>query len=193
MSSSRHSVRLGAPLRDARVRTGRETFVSEARLRQQAEESHRAGFEAGQKALGEELVRQRAQVLEVQNTVLRAIERTLPSVIAHCEKAVVAVALEAARRVSFGLTVSAEMVEGAVRTGLAEIQDTAEFQVRLNPEDLNLLQSIQSPLLPSASAKITFIADALVPRAGCVIHTQHGAIEVNREKMFQKLEEAALC
>lgn len=194
MSFSQHKVRFAQPLRDVRANTGREALLSAASMRAQLEERFRAGFEAGQKSLREELVRQRGQLLEVQNNVLRSIERALPAVAAQCEKDLVHLALEAARRVVHGLPISAEAVEHAVRAGLAEIQDTAEYEVRLHPEDLAMLQAVQSPLLPNPSeARVSFAADATVARAGCLIRTQHGAIESNRAKMFEKLEEAALC
>jgi flagellar biosynthesis/type III secretory pathway protein FliH len=66
--------------------------------------------------------------------------------------------------------------------------------VLLHPEDLSLLESVQSSLLPRpGQSRVTFAADAAIARAGCVIQTQHGAIELNRDKMLRKIEEAALC
>lgn len=194
MSFSPHKIQFSAPLRDVRASNGAETLVSSASLRKELEERFRAGFEAGQKELREELLRQRSQLLEVQNNVLRSIERTLPTVALQCEKDLVLLALEAVRRVVHGLPISPESVEAAVRAGLAEIQDTASYQVRLHPDDLALLESIQSALLPRpGQSRVTFSADGTIARAGCVIQTQHGAIELNREKMLQKIGEAALC
>lgn len=193
MSFSQHKLRLAQPLRDVKVTTGRETLVSQTGIRAQLEERQRAGFEAGQKALREELVLQRNQLMEIQNNVMRSIERTLPTVIAQCERELVLLALEAARRVVQNMPISAEAVEAAVRAGLSEIQGTAQYQVRLHPDDLALLQSIQSPVLPNPSAtRVSFSSDATISRAGCVIQTQHGAIELNREKMFEKIAVAIL-
>lgn len=194
MSFSPHKVRFGEKLREARVRAGQETYVSKSSLRPELEEKYRAGFEAGQKALGEELMRQRAQLVEIQNGILRSMEKALPTLAVQLEKDLIAVALEAARRVVQGAPLSVEAVEAAVRSGIAELQDTAEYQVRLHPEDLTLLQTVQSTVLPSGSnTRVGFVADGTLPRGGCLIHTQHGAIEVNREKMFERLKEAALC
>jgi flagellar biosynthesis/type III secretory pathway protein FliH len=182
------------PLRDVRASNGREALVSKGALDRELEDRFRAGFEAGQKELREELLRQRTQLLEVQNNVLRSIERTLPTVALQCERDLVLLALEAARRVVQNMPVSAEAVEAAVRAGLSEIQDTASYQVRLHPEDLALLEEVQSPVLPRpGQSRVTCTADPSIARAGCIIQTQHGGIELNREKMFRKLEEAALC
>lgn len=194
MLSSPHKIRFGEPLRGARVRAGSETYVSEAALQAEGENRYRAGYEAGHRALSEELMRQRGQVLEIQNNILRAIERALPTVAAQCEKELLALALQVARRAVHEMPISAELIEATLRAGLAELQSATEYQVRLNPEDHALLQSIQSQLLPPpGSSKVSFAADPAIARAGCVIQTRHGAVELNREKVFQKMEAAALC
>jgi flagellar biosynthesis/type III secretory pathway protein FliH len=192
VSSSPHRIRFSAPLREVRLRNGRESLVSEQAAAARLEEKYRAGYEAGQKALREELLTQRNQLLEIQNTILRSIERTLPSFAASCEKELIRLALDAARRVVHNTPVNAEAIEAALREGLSEIQGTTEYQVRLNPEDLALLQSVQSAALPSASSKVTFLADETVPRAGCQIHTKHGSILLSRDRALEKLEEALL-
>jgi flagellar biosynthesis/type III secretory pathway protein FliH len=194
VTPTQHRIRFSEPLREVRVRTGEETFVSQSSVKGQLEERYRAGIEAGQRALSEELVRQRTQLLEIQNNILRSIERSLPTVAAQCEKELVQMVMEVARRVVGDLPISAEAVESVVKRGIAVLHDAAEYEVRLNPEDLALLQKIQSSVLPtSANDKVRFVAERTVSRGGCVIHTHHGLIELNREKMFQKLEEAALC
>ena len=187
-------IRFAEPLREARVRAGTETYVSPGEARAQHEERYRAGFEAGQKSLSEEIVRQRAQLAEVQHNIFRSIERVMPNLAARCEKDLVTLAMEAARQVVQEMPICAVTIEAVVRNGIAELQDTAEYQVRLNPEDLALLVAAHSPALPAPEdGKVRFVADAAVPRAGCLIHTRHGAIELNREKMFRKAGEAAAC
>jgi flagellar biosynthesis/type III secretory pathway protein FliH len=185
-------IRFAEPLRDARVRTNGETYRSERSLRAEIEERYRAGYDAGQKAIGEELIRQRTQLLEIQTNILRSIERTLPTLAGRCEKELIELAMLAARRVVQGMPITAELVEATVKAGLTELQGTTEYQVHLHPEDYALLQTIQSPVLPNAQSKSSFVADPAVARAGCVILTRHGAIALDREKMFKKLEEAAL-
>ena len=192
MLSSPHKIRFAEPLRDARVHSGREVFLSESAMRGKLEENYQTGFDAGQKALREELVKQRTELLEIQNNVLRSLERALPSLAAQCEKDLISLALLAARRAVHETPISAELVEAMLKQGLAELQGTTEYQVRLNPEDFAMLQEMQSRCLPSsATSKVSFVGDPSLARASCLIHTQHGAIELNREKSFAKLEAAA--
>jgi flagellar biosynthesis/type III secretory pathway protein FliH len=194
VSCSPHRVRLTQPLKQVRVRFGPESFVSESKFRDLLEERFRQGYEAGQKALSEQLIEQRKQIIDIQNGLLRSMQAALPGVIAECERSVVLLAIESARKVVESLPVTAEMVEQVVKRALTELQDTAEYEVLLHPEDLKLLEAVQSGLLPQGSAtNVSYGIDAGVSRGGCVIKTKHGAISALREKMFEKLETAVLA
>ena len=193
MLSSPHKVRFAQPLRYVRMRSRAEAVAQEEKLRQAMEEQFREGYEAGQKALAEQLVEQRKQLIDIQNGLLRSIQASLPGVIAECEKSVVLLAIESARKVVESIPITAEMMEAVVRKALAELQDTAEYEVLLHPEDLALLEQLRSGLLPSSeNAKVRFGIDRGVTRGGCLIKTRHGAISLIRERMFEKLEAAVL-
>ena len=193
MSPSPHKVRFAQPLRHVRVRTGVESFVCESRFRQTIEERYREGYEAGQKALSEQLVEQRKQLIDIQTGLLRSIQAALPTVVAECENSIVLLAIESARKVVESVPITAEMMEAVVKKALAELQDTAEYEVLMHPEDLALLEQVSSGLLPHGDiTKVRFGIDSSVTRGGCLIKTRHGAITAIRERMFEKLEAAVL-
>ena len=194
MSGSPHKVRLNQPLKQVRVRLGTDSFVSEGKFREVLEERFRQGYEAGQKALSEQLIEQRKQIIDIQTGLLRSIQEALPGVIADCERSVVLLAIESARKVVESLPITAEMMEEVVKRALTELQDTAEYEVFLHPDDMKLLEAVQSGLLPQGdSGTVRFRIDGSVTRGGCVIRTKHGAISALREKMFEKLETAVLA
>jgi flagellar assembly protein FliH len=194
VSCSPHKIRLSQPLKHVRVRSGAESFVSESKFRETLEERFRQGYEAGQKALSEQLIEQRKQIIDIQTGLLRSIQAALPGVVAECERSVVLLAIESARKVVESIPITPEAVEEVVRRALTELQDTAEYEVFLHPEDLKLLEAVQSGLLPQgATANVRFGIDTSVTRGGCVIKTKHGAISALREKMFEKLETAVLA
>jgi flagellar assembly protein FliH len=193
VSASPHKVRLDRPLRNARLRGTSSCGLSDAEVEQALEEKFREGFEAGQKALAEQLVEQRRQLIDIQNGLMRSIQGALPSLIAECEKSIVLLAIESARKVVDSIPITAEMMESVIRKALIQLQDTAEYEVLLHPEDLALLHQISSGLLPTEKdTKVTFGIDASVRRGGCLIKTNHGAISAIRERMFDKLEAAVL-
>jgi flagellar biosynthesis/type III secretory pathway protein FliH len=176
------------------VRLGSESFISETKFHDTLEDRFREGYEAGQKALAEQLIEQRKQIIDLQNGLFRSIQGALPGVVTECERSIVLLAIEAARKVIESIPITAEMVEAVVRRGLAELQDTAEYEVAVHPEDLKLLETVQSGLLPTGTAgSVRFGVDPGITRGGCVIKTRHGAISVLREKMFEKLETAVLA
>jgi flagellar biosynthesis/type III secretory pathway protein FliH len=194
VSSSPHKLTLGAPLRDVALKNGAEKLVSENRMRQMLEERFRAGYEAGEKALGEQLVEQRKQVIELQNGVLRSLAEALPQVIAESEKSIVLLALEAARQVVHEIPVDAAFVERVVQRALRELKDTAEYEVVLHPSDLELLQKIGSGLLPKTdSGHVRFSPDPRIASGDCLVHTRHGSIAAVREQMLDKLEASVVC
>ena len=181
MSCSPHKVRLPQPLRQVRVRLGTESFISEGKFHDTLEERFRQGYEAGQKALSEQLIEQRKQIIDLQTGLFRSIQAALPGVVAECERSVVLLAIESARKVVESLPITHEIVEEEVKRALAELQDTAEYEVLLHPEDLKLLEAVQSGLLPQgAGGNVRFAIDTAVTRGGCIIKTKHGAISVLR-------------
>jgi flagellar biosynthesis/type III secretory pathway protein FliH len=190
----RSAISLNMPLRDVRLNDGTESLVSESKVGHLLEEQYRKGFEAGQKTLSEQLVEQRKQLLELQNGLFRSMERALPGIAAECEKSLVLLALESARRVVHDTPVNAALVERTVLTALSELKDTAEYEVLLHPEDLSMLQQAQSGILPPPDHKrIHFTPDPRIERADCVVNTRHGSIAATREHMFEKMEAAVLA
>jgi flagellar assembly protein FliH len=191
--SSPLKIRFSQPPRNLRLRTGDPCPAPDSLLQDSLEARFQEGYEAGQKALAEQLVEQRKQLLDIQNGLLRSIQSALPNVVAECEKSIVLLAIESARKVVDSLPITPEMMESVVRKALTELQDTAEYEVLLHSEDLALLNQVSSGLLPSANeTKVRFGIDAAVTRGGCIIKTKHGAISALRERMFEKLEAAVL-
>lgn len=193
MSASLHKVHFSRPLRSVRLCTGNESFVSETKFQQELKKRFQEGYEAGQKALAAQLVEQRKQLIDIQTGLFRSIQNALPNVVSECEKSIVLLAIESARKVIDAIQITPEMMEAVVKKALTELQDTAEYEVLLHPEDLALLNDVSSGLLPKENnTKVRFGVDASVTRGGCLIKTRHGAISAVRERMFDKLEAAVL-
>lgn len=194
MLSSPPKLKFSSPLRDVYIRLGNDVVIPEQKLREKMEDRYRQGYDAGQKALSEQLVEQRKQLIDIQHGLLRSIQAALPGVVAECEKSVVLLAIESARKIVDSIPISAEMVEAVVKGALTELQDTASYEVLLHPEDLSLLHALQSGLLPqNDNPNVRFGADPKISRGGCIIRTNHGAITALREKMFEKLATSVLA
>ena len=158
-------IAFAAPVRDVRiVRSG----TREGLYQQDLKASFERGRIEGEKNLGAQLVQQRAEVMELQTGVLAALRNAVPQVARDCERALVTLAIEAAQRLVGGLPITAEMVEASVKEACAQVEDSAELNVQLHPDDLALLQKVNSPLLLPQGGKerIHFHASAQVTRGG---------------------------
>jgi flagellar assembly protein FliH len=189
MKPRRELLHLTVPMRDVKI----VRSADRATVQQQDLQAHfEQGRLEGERALAEQLLRQRAEILELQNGVLASLREVVPQVVRDCESGLVQLALEAAQRVVGGLPISTELIETAIREVCAEVEDTAEFTIQLHPEDLKLLEQSQSPLLqpPAGRERIHFLPSQQVTRGGCVVQTPFGLIDARRETRFELLRQS---
>ncbi len=197
MKSWHNSISLDRPLRGVRpARSAGESHPTPPSA--DLEAARREGYEAGraeaEQTLGEQLVRQRAEVGAVSLGVLESLQRAVSQVVRDSERHLVALALDIARKLVAEAPVTVEMVQGAVAEALSEVEGAAEVHVRLNPEDLELLKSTESALLaPTASgAKVQFHDAPEVSRGGCLVQTRFGVIDGRRETRLELLKKSLL-
>jgi flagellar assembly protein FliH len=180
MKSWRETIRLDRPLRNVRVMDARDI--------------ERAIFERGraegERALGEQLIRQRSELLEIQRGVFAALRQAVGQVARDTEEACVQLALAAARKVVAGLPISVEAVEASVREALVDVERDNNVTVCLNAEDFSLLERLNSPLLvrDAAGERLRFEVSPEVTRGGCMVRTAFGSIDARRETKFGLLE-----
>jgi flagellar assembly protein FliH len=193
MKSLLEPVRFRQPLREVRV-------VSLAPDPEKAPdnslEREEAAFERGrcegEKALSEQLVRQRSELLALQQGVLQSMRDLLPQLAREYENTLVELALQAAQKLVAGIPIAVEMVEAAVREALARVEANSELTVLLNEEDLGLLQRANSPMLLSdaGGTRLRLQAGREITRGGCVVQTRFGMIDGRRETKLELLRKA---
>jgi len=194
VSCSPHKIRFHAPLRNIWAGTSRELLLTQAEVDERLRDQFQNGFDAGQKSLGEQLMQQRSDLLQVQNGVLKSLRESLPAVIQNCEQALAQLAIETVARVIGDIPISTEIVESALRLALEELKGTTEYVVHLHPADLELLVKNESDLLPKTSASpISFSPDNSVTRGGCLVQTSFGVIDARRETKLARAREAVAC
>ncbi len=190
----RETICLSQPLRD--VRLAGSTLPSGSTVASAAAEraAYERGRRDGEKALSEQLVRQRGELIELQSGVLRSLQQAVPSVTRECEEAMVALALEIAGKLVGDLPVSSEMVEASVREALDSVEQTSNLTVMLNPMDFELLQKANAPLLLSdvEGERLKFQTSPQVSRGGCLVQTNFGVLDARRETKLQALKQSLL-
>jgi flagellar assembly protein FliH len=187
-------LRLTQVLCDVRIRSPGVPISNaseEAALARQRAEYERGRVE-GENALSEQLLQQRSELLEVQNGVLENLRQALPQVVRQCEASLIALVAQVAQKLVASLPISVELVEASVREALAEVEENAELEILLNPEDLELLRRVESPLLCKSGSfqKIVVRESAEVSRGGCLIQTRFGTIDARRETKLAALRQS---
>jgi flagellar biosynthesis/type III secretory pathway protein FliH len=184
------------PLRDIRPK---KTNAADAGALAASEEELRASYERGrhdaEKALTEELLKQRAEVHEMIGGVLKSLRESVPQIVRDTENSLIALALSIAQKLVVELPISAQMVEAVVRDALRQIEGAAQFTVRLHPADLELLQNSQSPLLAASDGarEFHFLSSPEVTRGGCLVQTQFGTVDARRETKLDLLQRTLLA
>jgi len=164
---------------------------SEPQPREQCGSEH--NWRDAQKAEREQLARERAELLELQNGVLQALNRALPEMARQGEDALIALALQAVDKLVAGLPIGPEMIEATVREALQHVEN-GPVSVVLHPDDLALLQRVNSQLLPAqdGDARLQFRTSPDLTRGGCLVQTRFGVIDASRETKSALLKKSLL-
>ena len=182
-------IRFHAPLRDVRPLPGRRAEPGGAEAEQAAYER---GRRDGERALSEQLLQQRTELVELHQGVVESLRNALPRVSQETEKALVELALEVAQKIVAGMPIPPRMVEAVVREAVGQTEANAEILVQLHPDDLALLRKVQSPILQGLpeSGPLRFAPSSEVSRGGCIIHTRYGLLDARRETKIEQLRQA---
>lgn len=188
----RETIRLPQPLRAARIvsiATGTTNAMAPAA---HAQAEYERGRRDGEKALSEQLVRQRGELIELQNGVLNSLNQAIGQVTRECEGAMIALALEIAGKLVGDLPISSEMVEASVREALSSVEQGSHLTVLLNPMDYELLQQANAPVLLTdvGGERLKFQTSPQVTRGGCMVQTHFGVIDARRETKLDALKKS---
>jgi len=184
------SIAFAEPLRGVRASTLHSESESRARAAEQA--AYERGRADAEKHLGEQLLTQRNELLELQQGVLESLRRAVPDVIQQTENALIQIALESARKIIAGIPVSPDLVEAVVREAVLQTKETAEITVQLHPDDLALLRKHSSPVLQGVpeAGPLKFIPSSEITRGGCLVQTRFGLLDARRETKLEQLRES---
>jgi flagellar assembly protein FliH len=179
------------PLRDVRLLLQAPAQEWQEHMREREQAACERGRRDGERALSEQLLQQRNEMVELQRGVVESLRRAVPQVIQEVEGAVVKLALEAAQKIVAGLPINPETVETVVREALRQAEDTADITIQLHPDDLALLRKHNSPVLDGTpeTGPLRFVGSSEVTRGGCIVQTRFGLIDARRETKLDQLRQ----
>lgn len=192
MKSWRETIRLPRPLREVRLAATRLLNYSEEQVRMREQQSFERGRRETEQALKDDLLRQRSELSKLETSLLESLRQVLPQIARDAEGALVALALEVARKLVADLPVSSDMVEAAIREALMEVEENSDMTILLHPADLELLHAHDSSLFQTKSngERIHFDTSTEVTRGGCLVRTNFGIIDGRRETKLELLKQS---
>jgi flagellar assembly protein FliH len=166
--------------------------VAEAADPRREQTAYERGLAEGERRLSEQLLRQRSELLALQNGIFTSLRQAVGQAVRQSESTLIELALETARRLVSDLPVSAEMIEASIRCALAHVEASTEYHVFLNAEDLALLQRANSPaLLPGpGNEDVRVHSSGEVTRGGCIVKTRFGEIDARRETKLDLIRQS---
>ena len=186
------TVLFAEPLADVRLLRGSPAQDWKIFLAEAEQAAYERGRREGESAVNAQLIAQRNETMELSRGIFASLQRTLPQLAHAAESTLIEVALESAKKVVAGMPVDAALIEATVREALRQTEDTAEISVQMNPEDLALLRSHQSPVLnglPDAGP-LKFSSTPEIARGGCLVQTRFGVVDARRETKFEQIRQS---
>ena len=185
------TITLADPLRDVRASTLPAENELERRVRLAEQAAYERGRHDGEKNLGEQMLQQRNELLELHQGVIDSLRRAVPEVIQQTENTLMQIALECAQKIVAGIPVTRELVEAVVREAVVQTKETAEILIQLHPDDLALLRRNESPILQGLpeAGPLKFIGSSEISRGGCLVQTRFGLLDARRETKLEQLRE----
>jgi flagellar assembly protein FliH len=142
-----------------------------------------AGLEAAAKR-GDAMLRRLTQTLD-EMTTLRA------QMIRDTEQQMVSLALAVARRIIHReVSLDRDLLIAIARVALDRLGEDAKVSVRLNPDDYAATESARTA--EWAGSQVSVVADPRVPRGGCRIESDFGALDAGVDAQIQELAHALL-
>lgn len=148
-----------------------------AELQEIEQAAYEEGFARGKAegyAAGAAIAREQAERLRL---LMEHLARPIADFDAEVENALVALAIEVARRLTNAqVELDSKVTVGVVREALEALGDTPrDARVHLNPAELEALREVLSP--PTEGPKWRFVGDASLHRGDCRIVTEGGSVD----------------
>ena len=146
-------------------------------------QGERAGLEAAAKR-GDAMLRRLTQTLD-EMTGLRT------RMIRETEQQMVSLALAVARKIIHReVSLDRDLLIAIARVALDRLGEDAKISVHLNPDDYAATESARTA--EWSGTQVSVVADARVPRGGCRIDSDFGALDAGIDAQIQELAHALL-
>lgn len=147
------------------------------------------GFAQGERAGAEAAAARSEAVLQRLKQTLAELQSLRAEMIHKTERQVVQLAIAMARRIVHReISLDRELLSAMARVALDRLGESASATIRLHPEDFAVTNGAQAP----SDGVVQVVADPMVRRGGCMVHSEFGLIDVSADAQIQELATALL-
>ena len=156
----------------------------------QHEEELRQRFEAGLTQARQEGTAEVARAVEMLEGYAKILQAEKSELAAKAEQSALELAFLLARKIiGDELQARPETVAHVARNAVRQVLDCDQIRLRVNPDDVAHLRSIQQDLesMLSKNAPLEIRADPAIERGGCLIETERGNLDARIASQLETL------
>ena len=161
----------------------------ELEKQQAREDGMAAGLEKGKQAVTAEL----ESVIQKLRRAYMDIETYRKQLYLKAETETVDLALAVARQIiGQEISLDRQIVLNVVKGALDKVVNHEKVKIRINPQDLDAVQTALFEFLPHVEKieNVQFEADAAITTGGCVVETNFGTVDARIENQLDQIESA---
>jgi flagellar assembly protein FliH len=148
------------------------------------------GFAQGERAGAEAAAARAEAVLQRLKQTVGELQSLRAEMIHKTERQVVELAIAMARRIVHReITLDRELLTAMARVALDRLGESANATIRLHPDDYAATAGSQQE---QNTGVVRVVADPMVRRGGCMVHSEFGLIDVSADAQIQELATALL-
>lgn len=166
-----------------------EAAELEARRAAVERDAFAKGFAQGERAGAEAAAARSEAVLQRLKQTVGELQSLRAEMIHKTERQVVELAIAMARRIVHReITLDRELLTAMARVALDRLGENANATIRLHPDDYAATAGSQE----QGTGVVRVVADPMVRRGGCMVHSEFGLIDVSADAQIQELATALL-
>ncbi len=172
-----------------------DAFISKEEANRREKEAYQKGFYQGREEgmrLGQEEIKPYVNLIE---GIVKEWEERKEHFFEENELVVVRLAFEIAKKVVHQeISANPDLILYVVREALKKAAGSQNLVIKLNPQDVAVLESGKEERLPELKKfdKVEIVADEKIERGGCILDTDSGLLDARLEVQLKKIEEALL-
>lgn len=153
------------------------------------DEAYRKGYDESSDQYKQQILDFRSEVNALREKTFSDLETKFSAILKEAREALMTLTYSCVAKTLGGLEVDAEIVSSIVDSVIKESGlDDEKMEIRLNPEDLSLLEELQEELR-SKHPRLEFVADGALGRGDCLLTSRFGKVDGLLSTKLERLKE----